>query len=70
MLRKNSPYHGQVMLLQRTLDNLPGVSVTADGDFGEKTIAAVKKAQKAKKLEADGAVGPATCKALGIKWTG
>lgn len=36
----------------------------ADGDFGSKTVSAVKKYQKKKGLEPDGVVGPATWGAL------
>lgn len=49
-----------VKLLQRHLN------VTADGDFGPKTEAAVKEFQKKKGLEADGIVGEKTWKALGV----
>src|SRR3954470_18604847 len=49
----------QRLLAQRGFD--PG---TADGDFGPATIAAVKKAQKASSLAADGVAGPLTWKAL------
>jgi hypothetical protein len=64
ILALKTAYHAQTMLLQRTL------KISADGDFGPKTLAAVKKAQKAHHLAVDGRVGPATCRALGIKWTG
>ncbi|HEX8697274.1 MAG TPA: peptidoglycan-binding protein [Myxococcaceae bacterium] len=54
----------EVKQLQEQLNKL-GYSVgTADGEFGPKTEAAVKKFQAAKGLEADGVVGPKTREAL------
>lgn len=70
VLVEKTPHHRQTMLLQSVLDALPGISVDDDGEFGPKTTTALKKAQKAKGIKADGAAGPATCKALNIKWTG
>lgn len=52
-----------VKLVQLALTRL-GYPVTADGDFGALTEAAVIKLQKANKLTADGIVGPATQKVL------
>lgn len=63
-------YHREVMLLQRTL-RLP-----VDGFYGSKTAVGVSKFKKScndASLRADyknPAVGPKTCKALGIRWTG
>lgn len=47
------------------LQNLLGI--TADGDFGQKTFAAVVAFQKSKGLVADGVVGQKTWEALGVK---
>lgn len=44
------------------------LGITADGAFGAKTEAAVKKFQKAHKLPVDGTVGKQTALALGWKW--
>lgn len=71
-----SAYHRQVMLLQRTLDARPGVSLVADGDFGAKTTAAVKAFKSASSVSAlrndraNPTVGPLTVRTLGLKWTG
>jgi len=43
-----------------------GSTVSMDGTFGPKTRAAVKQFQKAKRLLADGIVGPRTWAALGL----
>ena len=54
----------QVETLQILL-NCKGFSCGAvDGDFGKKTLAAVKKFQEANHLAVDGSVGPATWKKL------
>ena len=45
----------------------PGI---IDGDFGGKTKTAVEKFQKDNKINADGIVGKATCKKLGMLWRG
>jgi len=52
-----------VVQLQNLLRN-KGYNVAADGDFGPKTEAAVKKFQSSKGLVADGVVGPKTWAAL------
>lgn len=62
-LRKGSKGDG-VKWLQWQLDHLGYDCGTIDGDFGSKTVAAVKAFQKAKGLAKDGVVGPATRAAL------
>lgn len=57
----------EVRNLQQVLTNKGYNTKGIDGIFGSGTEAAVKKFQKDKKLTADGIVGPATKKALGIK---
>ncbi|WNG61468.1 peptidoglycan-binding protein [Archangium gephyra] len=53
-----------VRVIQAMLNN-NGITVTVDGDFGPKTKQAVMDFQRSRKLEPDGAVGPATWAALG-----
>ncbi len=52
--------------LQRRLNELGFSAGTADGDFGPKTLAAVKAFQQSRGLAADGIVGQKTWAALGI----
>ncbi|PTL79674.1 peptidoglycan-binding protein [Vitiosangium sp. GDMCC 1.1324] len=56
-----------VKALQNRLNALGFNVGAADGDFGQKTLAAVKAFQKARGLTADGVVGPKTWDKLGIK---
>lgn len=52
--------------IQARLNKLGYNCGTPDGNMGPKTINAIKSFQKAKGLKADGLVGPATRKAMGI----
>ena len=61
LLLKKGDKGENVKILQKALGG-----ITVDGDFGAKTEAAVKAFQKSKGLTADGIVGSATQKALGI----
>ena len=67
-LRKGNSNYGQNKTLQRRLNAL-GAKLTVDGRFGAKTLAAVKKYQRSKGLQADGIVGPKTRKALKLAGT-
>ena len=64
VLRRGSR-NEQVAELQAALRGL-GFPVAIDGDFGAATELAVMTLQGQKKLKADGIVGPATWKALGL----
>jgi len=63
MLLKKGSKGEQVKLVQEFLE------ITADGDFGPKTEAAVKAWQFANNLTSDGIVGPKTWDAMGIATT-
>ena len=62
-LRQGNSHYAQNRILQRRLNAL-GAKLTVDGRFGAKTLAAVKKYQRSKGLQADGIVGPQTRQAL------
>ena len=64
-LLKKGMKGAEVKKLQQELTNKGYNTKGVDGIFGSNTESAVKKFQKAKKLQADGIVGPATWKALG-----
>lgn len=59
LLIKKGSKGSAVLQLQKML-NAKGYKLTEDGDFGNKTEAAVKAYQKANGLEVDGEVGPMT----------
>lgn len=44
-----------------------GISITADNDYGDSTVTAVKKFQSEQKITADGETGPGTYKKM-IEW--
>ena len=54
----------EVYALQYALQMLGYYSAALDGEYGEKTVAAVKAFQKAYSLTADGSAGPLTLKVL------
>src|SRR5512139_2686577 len=56
-----------VVKLQLLLASALGCAVRADGVFGPRTKALVEAFQKARRLEPDGVVGPATWAALGVR---
>lgn len=53
----------QIEQLQKAL-KLLGFEVAIDGQYGPKTVRAVKKFQKQHKLDRDGLVGPKTARAI------
>jgi hypothetical protein len=57
---KNGSSGAQVATLQRLLNSLGHNSGVVDGEFGPKTLAAVKSFQRAEGLGVDGVVGPKT----------
>ena len=56
--------------LQRMLNEVHNAKLKDDGDFGRKTLAAVKSFQKSKGLKTDGIAGKNTVTALGGRWKG
>ena len=63
---KNGSKGDQVKQVQQKLKNWGYYTGTVDGVYGPKTVQAVKDFQKKNKLTADGVVGPATARAMGI----
>lgn len=53
-----------VKWVQTQLNRLRGAGLVVDGDFGAKTLAAVKSFQRSRRLRVDGIVGPVTWAAL------
>lgn len=60
---------GDAVKTLQTRLNVHGANIAVDGDFGNKTFAAVEGFQKAAKLFVDGVVGPQTWQALNAKPT-
>ena len=60
---KSGDNNDNVKLAQQLLSKL-GYKVAIDGDFGKKTLKAVKKFQKKTRLKADGVIGPKTWRLL------
>lgn len=65
-LKQKAGFDANVKIFQSQL-KAKGYSITADGEFGPKTTAAVKKFQADKKLTVDGLVGPTTWKTAWAK---
>ena len=61
---------GDVTAVQKKLIQWGYLKGTADGRYGENTRAAVSAFQRKNGLAADGRVGPATAKAMGVTLTG
>ena len=59
-----------VTAVQKKLIQWGYLKGTADGRYGENTRAAVSAFQRKNGLAADGRVGPATAKAMGVTLTG
>ena len=65
MLMKLGASGPAVVELQNQLNALDFGPISTDGDFGERTDAAVRRFQRAKSLNVDGVAGPRTMKAIG-----
>lgn len=66
VLRKGLEDDGDVRKLQAALNHVLGLALKEDGDFGERTEAAVRDFQEKKGLVPDGVAGHATRSLLGI----